>query len=246
MMLCQVKQTASSLTTLPGVAHGFFGMPQNDPGLDKEATFRRQCVEACDELNADSYAHVHQVHGRDVVRVSNGQSETLGEADAMVTDGPGVALIIKTADCVPVLFADPQAQVIGAAHAGWRGALAGVLQETLAAMAALGARLEHVHAAIGPAIHQPSYEVGAAFKEQFLAQNARADRFFSDKFGPKAHFDLPGFCQAALHESGIAGVQLLPIDTRDEKNGFFSHRRSCQHPESRYGRNASVIALQNT
>lgn len=246
MKLEQVKLTAQNLSASGNVAHGFFGMPKHDPEMDREAMFHMQCVESCAELEVAAHAHVHQVHGRDVVRVMEGQAGSLAQADAMVTDKPGIALIIKTADCAPVLLADPKAGIIGAAHAGWRGALAGVLEATLAAMEDMGAQRANIMAAIGPTIAQASYEVGAEFKHQFLAETADASRFFSDDFGPKPHFDLPGFCAGQLSRAGMTAVEVLPVDTRDEKQGFFSYRRSCQHPESRYGRNASVIALRKT
>lgn len=246
MKLDQAKETVSNLLRLPGVTHGFFGMPQHWPDLDKETMFRRQCDEACTDLGLSSFTHVHQVHGKSVVHVTGVQASELAKADAMVTDKNDVALIIKTADCAPVLFADAQAGIVGAAHAGWRGALAGILPATIKAMEDLGARRENLHAAIGPAIHLPDYEVGDDFRDQFLMQAPQAAQFFSDDFGSKPHFDLPGFCAHALHSVGVSSVAVLPVNTRDEKQRFFSHRRSCQRPESRYGRNASVIALRKT
>jgi YfiH family protein len=147
-------------------------------------------------------------------------------ADAMVTARPGVALGIVTADCAPVLFADAAAGVVGAAHAGWRGALAGVLEATLASMVQLGAEPARVIAAVGPCIGQPSYEVAADLRDAVLARDVADARFFAEG-GRAAHwqFDLAGYCVARLHAAGIGRATATGQDTLADESGFFSHRR---------------------
>jgi YfiH family protein len=167
------------------------------------------------------------------------------KADAMVTALPHLALGILTADCVPVLLADTGAGVIGAAHAGWKGAISGVVEATVEAMTDLGARRERILAATGPAIEQPSYEVGAEFRDRFLGTRADWRRYFepgarADKF----LFDLPGFVAGRLAAAGVATVDRLARDTRAEEDLFFSYRRSCLNGERDYGRQISAIALK--
>jgi hypothetical protein len=163
----------------------------------------------------------------------------------MVTRKPGLALGILTADCVPVLLADATAGVIGAAHAGWRGALDGILDTVVAAMVELGATPGHILAGVGPAICQRSYEVGPEFPQPFLAQNDGNKDFFC----PSARdghfmFDLKGYVARRLVGVGINSVQVLPCDTCAEDTRFFSYRRSCQRGEPDYGRGLSVICLE--
>ncbi|HEY1932569.1 MAG TPA: peptidoglycan editing factor PgeF [Acetobacteraceae bacterium] len=184
-----------------------------------------------------------QVHGADVVRVT--AAWHLGEgprADAMVTDRPELALGIITADCVPVLFADADAGVVGAAHAGWRGAVAGVLEATLGAMAELGAR--NVTAAIGPCIHQQSYEVGADLRDEVLARNAADAAFFAPgKREQRWQFDLPGYCAARLAAVGVAAIDAIGIDTLTDESRFFSHRRRTLRGGGPIGHQISAIRL---
>jgi len=176
-----------------------------------------------------------------MVAASWGKAEA--EADALVTDQPELALVIKTADCAPVLLVDPQAGVVGAAHAGWRGALAGILEQTVMHMTFLGAQRERIVAAIGPCIAPVHYEVGTEFQDGFIDASEQFARFFTQDEGEKPHFDLGSFCQEQLSASGIFASELLPIDTFDEKNRFFSYRRARGQHESGYGRNISVICL---
>jgi YfiH family protein len=161
-----------------------------------------------------------------------------------VTDRPGVALGILTADCVPILFADPEAGVIGAAHSGWKGTRDGISEATIVAMERLGARRERIHAAIGPAIQQKSYEVGPEFPEHFTKLEPTAAEFFVPS-GRAGHFmfDLPGMIEALLRTWGLASVERSPHDTAAEAELFFSYRRATLRHEPDYGRGLSAIAL---
>jgi YfiH family protein len=166
-------------------------------------------------------------------------------ADALVTTRPGIALGIVTADCAPVLLADPKANVIGAVHAGWRGALAGVLDNTVAAMVKLGAKTPRLVAAVGPCIAQRSYEVGPEFPAPFLAEDKDNHFFFAPSPRPGHHFfDLPGYVARRLGRIGLAEVARTPCDTFREENRFFSYRRATLRGEADYGRCLSVIVLE--
>ena len=184
-----------------------------------------------------------QVHGAEVVTVEEAWPAGAGpRADAMVTDRPGIALGIITADCAPVLFADVEAGVIGAAHAGWRGALAGVLEATLAAMTALGAR--RIVAVIGPCIHQESYEVGADLRDALLARDAHDARFFAP--GQREghwQFDLPRYCGARLVAAGANAEMVSNADTLADDALFFSHRRRTLAGGGPIGHQISAICL---
>jgi len=162
------------------------------------------------------------------------------EADALVTATPGLALSIITADCAPVLFSNAEATIIAAAHAGWRGALAGILEATAAALRALGAT--RITAAIGPCIHQPSYEVTATLRDPILAQDPTAERFFAPGREHHWHFDLPAYCQGRLAAINIP-AEILPHDTCADEANFFSHRRRTIRGESAIGHQISVIKL---
>ncbi|TIX49225.1 peptidoglycan editing factor PgeF [Alteraurantiacibacter aquimixticola] len=162
------------------------------------------------------------------------------EADAIVTATPGLALAIVTADCAPVLFADREAGVVGAAHAGWRGAHGGVLEQTVARMVELGADPTHIVAAIGPCIAQDSYEVGEDLRAQFTEADAR---FFADGAPGKWQFDLEAYVASRLKALGLAAVEPLGLDTYADPSRFYSHRRSVHRGEPTYGREFSLIAL---
>ncbi|MEO1303871.1 MAG: peptidoglycan editing factor PgeF, partial [Pseudomonadota bacterium] len=168
---------------------------------------------------------------------------TRPQADAMVTDRPGLGLCILSADCVPVLFADAEAGIIGAAHAGWKGALAGVCEETLTAMEALGAERSQIVAAIGPAIQQASYEVGPEFRDTFVGEQEWTDRLFVAGRDDRSHFDLTGYVEAVLTREGVAAVDKIAHDTCAMDADYFSNRRRNQRGEPDYGRNGSVILL---
>ena len=187
----------------------------------------------------------HQIHGTAAVTVELPWRRTDNpRADAMVTAVPGIALGVLAADCAPVLFADPAARIIGAAHGGWRGTLAGVMEATVAAMTGLGAVPAQIRAGIGPCIAQPSYEVGPEFAVAFAA----ADRDSGDFFKPAPRdghflFDLPGYIAHRLTRLGLAAIERAPHDTAAEEALFFSYRRACRRGETEYGRGLAAIAL---
>ncbi|MGZ2412011.1 purine-nucleoside/S-methyl-5'-thioadenosine phosphorylase / adenosine deaminase [Sphingomonas sp. F9_3S_D5_B_2] len=187
---------------------------------------------------------VHQVHSPDVTYAEQAwPSDERPHVDAMVTDRPGLLLGILTADCAPVLLADPEAGVIGAAHAGWRGALGGVTDSVLAAMERLGARRSRIAAAIGPCIAPASYEVDTQFRDRFLIDDRDNERFFSGAPGEKPHFDLAGYVADRLRRAEVGTVDALQIDTYSEPDRFFSFRRATHRGVSDYGRQLSAIAL---
>ena len=187
---------------------------------------------------------VHQVHSAEVVVAERPwpQNER-SRADAIVTDRPGLLLGILTADCAPVLFADEQAGIVGAAHAGWRGAIAGITDSTIAAMERLGARRDNIHAAVGPCIAQPSYEVDEAFRARFVEQDSDNERFFVAKGAGKPHFDLEAYVVHRLIAAGIDEVEALNLDTYADAHRFYSYRRSIHRGEVDYGRQLSAIAV---
>jgi YfiH family protein len=187
---------------------------------------------------------VYQTHSATCVTVTEAWDDNARpEADALVTDRPGLLLGIVTADCAPVLFADRAAGVIGAAHAGWKGALGGVTDATVAAMIALGARAERIAAAIGPTIAQPSYEVDEAFRDRFLAADPANAAFFAAGRADHWQFDLPGYLVRRLLHAGIGAVEALGLDTYSQEARYFSFRRSTHRHEAAYGRQISAISL---
>ncbi len=187
----------------------------------------------------------HQTHSANVMSVTGAWNPVeRPEADAMVTDRPGLALGILTADCVPILFADPVARVIGAAHAGWRGTLGGVVENTVRAMQKLGADPKHIAAALGPCIWQESYEVGPEFPAPFLAQDAAYRRFFIPATRAQHHmFDLPGLVAAKLAAAGIMQVAASPADTFAHQDQYYSYRRNTLQQVKGTGSLMSAIAL---
>lgn len=250
--------TAGLLERQAGLAHGFFtrrgGVSsgafaalncslsgRDDPDAVQEN--RRRAADALG-LPASALAGVTQVHGPDVAVVETPwAAEIRPKADAMVTRRPGIALGIVTADCAPVLFADREAGVIGAAHAGWRGAVAGVLEATIEAMIALGARREGIAAAIGPCIRQPSYEVAADLRDAVLARDPADARFFAQgRREDRWQFDLAGYCAARLGGAGVA-VEVTPHDTLALEAEFFSHRRNTLAGGGPIGHQLSAISL---
>ena len=185
---------------------------------------------------------VHQVHSPDVV-VAEGPLTDKPKADAVVTATPGLALSILTADCGPVLFADRAAGVIGAAHAGWKGALDGVLEATIEAMADLGATREGITAVLGPTISQANYEVGPEFLDRFLDVDEANHRFFVNGEGDKYQFDLPVYCLTRLRAAGVGRAEWVRHCTYADPELFYSYRRSVHRGEPDYGRLVSVIRL---
>ncbi len=226
---------------LADVAHGFFGVAHGSEGTDEAST--RAGAARCAEMVAPGarLAWVRQVHGRDVAIVDAGWDGAAlpPEADAMVSATPGTALAIRTADCTPVLLSDAAAGVIGAAHAGWRGALAGVTDATIEAMCALGARRDHIVAAIGPTIARAAYEVDAPLFEAFVRDHPPSEAFFTDSRTPgRWYFDLPAWVAMRLALAGVRRVEDLGLDTFADPR-LHSHRRDG----ARAGRNWSVVAI---
>jgi YfiH family protein len=192
----------------------------------------------------DALISVHQVHSPDAVIVEGPWRGERPKADAMVTATPGLALGITTADCGPVLFADAEARVIGAAHAGWRGAVTGVLESTIAAMERLGARRATIVAVLGPTISQKAYEVGPDIIKRFAEEAPGHERFFMETERPDhAMFDLPGFIRARLEAAGIGAFTNLGLCTYSDEERFFSYRRTTHRKEPDYGRLISAITL---
>lgn len=242
---------------LKGVQHGFFtrkggassgvyaGLNCGGGSDDQRdaVELNRARVAAAMSVSPEALTNVHQIHSADVVRVTGPLPEPRPKADAMVTATPGVALAILTADCGPVLFADREAGVIGAAHAGWQGALDGVLEATLDAMDELGASRETTTAVIGPTISQRAYEVGPEFVERFIDDDPENARFFANGEGDRAHFDLPGYGLHRLRRAGVGHAEWTRHCTYHDPERFYSYRRSVHTKQADYGRLISVIRL---
>lgn len=245
---------------LEGVRHGFFGSAGGvhqfgfgGPG-DFHDLAKLRSAAAHAVLPGAPLQAPYQVHSADVVTIGADVPRQVRKwpdntkerpvVDGVVTARKDVVLGIVTADCAPVLFADREAGVIGAAHAGWRGAHDGVLENTIAAMEKLGATRAHIAAALGPTIAQPSYEVDSAFREQFLSEDAVHFVDAPTRDGiPRWHFDLPGYILAKLRAAGLERVESLGLDTFVEPERYFSYRRSTRLGQADYGRQLSAIAL---
>lgn len=203
---------------------------------------RRRAIDAV--LPGAQLATVHQVHSPETVYVAEPwPQDARPRADAMVTDQPSVLLGILTADCAPVLLADSEAGVIGAAHAGWKGALAGVTDSVVAEMERLGATKGRIAAAIGPCIAMPSYEVASSFKDRLLDDDPANDRFFSTAVANTLHFDLPAYVRHRLVAAGIGEVETIHLDTYANADRFYSYRRATHRGEPDYGRQISLIGI---
>jgi YfiH family protein len=185
----------------------------------------------------------HQTHSADVLVAGDWPDDDRPPADALVTDRPGILIGILTADCAPVLLADGEAGVVGAAHAGWKGALAGVTDATITAMEKLGARRERIAAAVGPCIAQRSYEVDDAFLERFTAADTSNDRFFTEGPASKPHFDLEAYVLARLAAAGLTRIEALAADTYTREDQLYSYRRATHRNEPSYGRQISLIGI---
>lgn len=248
------------LADASGIRHGFFTRQGGVSGgiyaslncgfgsRDAPANVAQNRAIAAAQLGVapERLVSCHQVHGTRVVTVDRPWRR--GEnprADGMVSGVPGIALGVLAADCAPVLLADTAARVIGAAHGGWRGALAGICETTVGAMAALGARPERIRAAIGPCIAQPSYEVGPEFAAAFAAADPSSGGFFrpAAREGDRLLFDLAGYIAHRLARLGLAAIERTPHDTAGEEALFFSYRRACRRGEADYGRGLAAIAL---
>ncbi|MBR2175274.1 peptidoglycan editing factor PgeF [Sphingopyxis sp.] len=247
----------ASAATLAGVAHGFFGRrggvstgelaslncglgSGDDPALIAEN--RRRVAAAT--LPGAVLTGLYQVHGnRCLIVDSETDLAARPEADALATRTPGILLGILTADCVPVLFADRGAGVVGAAHAGWKGAIAGVTDATLGAMESLGARRANIAVAIGPCIARASYEVDENFVQRFVADDPANERFFAAGKPGHAMFDIAAYVAARLAAAGVTRIAIGGQDTYAEGQDYFSYRRACHKGENSYGRQLSVIGL---
>ena len=241
---------------LDGLTHGFFtrkggassgvfeGLNCGYGSSDQHeiVTINRSRVADLLGIADDQLVGVHQIHSADAVAV-NAPMKPAPKADALVTATKGVALSILTADCQPVLFADPKAGVIGAAHAGWKGALHGVLEATVAGMENLGALRTNIVAVIGPSISQANYEVGPEFRDTFIASNPSYDRFFLQGHGDRFQFDLPAFGLFQLKQSGIKAASWTHHCTYADPKRFFSYRRSVHEKQADYGRLIAAIRL---
>nr|WP_295669905.1 peptidoglycan editing factor PgeF [Sphingomonas sp.] len=244
-------------SALEGVAHGFLGRrggvstglyaglnvgTGSDDDVEAVATNRALAVEAV--LPGALLLSPYQIHSADAVTVLVPYEERLRpRADAFVTDRPGFALGIVTADCAPVLFADFAAGVVGAAHAGWKGAIGGVTDSTIAAMEALGARRERIAAAIGPTIARASYEVDDGFVRRFEAADSANERFFAPGKPGHHQFDLEAYVVARLAAAGLTRIEAMGLDTYPHADRFFSFRRATHAGEAGYGRQISIIGI---
>jgi len=247
------------LSAIPGLRHAFFtreggvsdgvyaglnGGLGSDDNPTHVAENRRRMAEQLG-VEPARFLSVHQIHSPDAIVATGPWPGTARpKADAMVTAESGLAIGVTTADCGPILFVDPGARVIGAAHAGWKGALTGILETTIDAMEKLGAERNNVIAAIGPLIRQPSYEVGSEFVERFINADAENALFFlpGERDG-HAQFDLAGFIRMRLENAGVLMIDDLGVDTYSDER-FYSYRRSVHRKEADYGRLVHAIALE--
>lgn len=250
---------AENLLDLPGIRHGFF---TRQGGVSEGIYSSLNCGFGSDDDTA-SVAHnraqvalhlgarqpsiltPYQIHSATAISVETSFPKGVPpKADAIVTRTPGLSIGILTADCGPVLFADPEARVVAAAHAGWRGAVGGILEATLQKMLDLGAERSRIRAALGPCIAQPAYEVGPEFVSHFTELDAEYARFFATPAGArKPHFDLPAFIVAKLNGLGLASVASQAVCTYENDSKFFSFRRTTHRSEPDYGRQISAILV---
>lgn len=234
-------------TRVGGVSEGLYaslngGLGSQDAPERVAENRARMCAQL--GLPPDRLVSLYQVHSAEVVTVEAPFAAERPKADAMVTRVPGLALGIATADCGPILFADPENGVVGAAHAGWKGALTGVIGATVSAMEALGARRSRIVAVLGPTIGQASYEVGPDFVARFRSDAPGMERFLGPGTRPgHAQFDLPGFILARLEEAEIGEATALNLCTYADPERFYSYRRTTHRGEADYGRLISAIAL---
>jgi YfiH family protein len=250
-----LQHAASSLSQLPGIAHGFFGRqggvsegiyvslncgPGSGDAREHVAENRRRVAAA---LGGATLLTLHQIHSANAVAV--GEFWERGpQADGMATNVPGLALGILTADCAPVLLADGHARVVGAAHAGWKGALSGIAEAVISKMESLGAERGRMSAAIGPCIGQANYEVGPEFIARFAEADSGNTRFFVPSGKPDHwRFDLEGYVAGRLQRAGIGHVETLSACTYARDSEFFSYRRATHRGETDYGRQVSAIVL---
>lgn len=242
---------------LEGISHGFLGRRGGvstgphaglNVGLgsddDQTAVAENRVIATRAVLPAGRLVTAYQIHSADAVTILAAPIDDFRpHADALVTNRPGLALGILTADCAPVLFADPEARVVGAAHAGWKGAIGGVTDSTILAMEALGARRDRIVAAVGPCIARASYEVDAGFFRRFCEDDPANERFFADGRADHHQFDLEAYVAARLAAAGVGRVETLGLDTYADADRFYSYRRASHRGEPSYGRQISIIGL---
>ncbi len=251
---------SSLLSELSGIRHGFFtrqggastglyaslnmGRGSNDdPAAVGEN--RRRAAAAFD-VGPEALNVCYQIHSNQALVCVDVWGDDRPRADAVVTATPGLVCGALAADCAPVLLADPVARVVGAAHAGWKGALTGIVESTVTAMAGLGADPARIVAAVGPCIAQPSYEVGLEFLERFQSDDPESAAFFATGAAPdKRQFDLPGYVLERLRRAGVEHRQWIGADTCADEARFFSNRRAFKRGEADYGRLLSAISLSN-
>ena len=229
-----------------GVSTGIFASLNcslgSDDNRDDVLENRRRAEAAV--LPGSHLSRVYQIHSADVVTVTEPiDHQNPSQADALVTNLPGFLLAVQTADCVPVLFSDAKAGVIGAAHSGWKGSITGVTDNTILAMEALGADRANIACAIGPCIAQKSYEVDAAFFARIAEADVANERFFADGKPGHYQFDIEGYVAARLAAFGISRIECLGQDTYSQPDRFFSYRRSCHRHEPGYGGQMTLIGL---
>ena len=251
--------TLDCLQNLPGIRHGFMtragGVSEgiydslncglgSDDDLERVRENRRRVLRMVG-IPATTLLTAHQIHSADVLVVEEEWHDgPRPRVDALVTRRPSIAIAASSADCVPILFADAEARIVAAAHAGWRGAIGGVVQATVKQMCALGARPERIRAGVGPCIGPASYEVGPEFPAPFLAQNPSNARFFRPANRAGHHmFDLESYVASELAALKLAEIEIAHRDTCAEADTFFSYRRSVLRKEPDYGRHVSVIGL---
>lgn len=251
---------ADCLSGLPGIRHGFFtrvggvsegiyaslncGHGSND-AREAVSENRRRVAVALGQTDAAQVLTLYQVHSATALVVDQPlPREALPKADALVTRTPGLVIGALAADCAPVLFADPEERVVGAAHAGWRGAFSGVVEATISHMVSIGADRSRIRASVGPCINQATYEVGPDFEKEFLAADRAFERFF-ERYSPEGrpHFDLAGFVVSRLKAAGIAVAERQSPCTFADSARFFSYRRTTKAKEPDYGRQISAIVI---
>ncbi len=235
-----------------GVSTGIYASLNCGPGSNDAAEAiaenRRRAASAFGLKDTSALITLSQIHSakvHSVTSLTQRASVQFADGDALVTDQPGMMLGILTADCGPVLFADPDAKIIGAAHAGWKGALGGIIENTVSAMCALGASRPAIHAVLGPCIAQASYEVDDSFRQRFCREDLSYDSFFANgNTNDKWQFDLKGFIHRQLIRSGLTSTDLMPEDTYRDEQQFFSYRRTTHRGEPGYGRQLSALMLR--
>lgn len=254
------SQLAVDFTTSPlleGTAHGFLGRAGGlstgiyaglNVGLgsddDRDAILENRQRSKAAVLPGSELVTLHQVHSAEVATVTEPFAlDARPHVDAMVTDQPGLLLGILTADCVPVLFHDGSAQIIGAAHAGWKGAIGGVTDNVIAAMEKLGASRDTISCAIGPCIAQDSYEVDPGFQQRFVAEDPANTSYFKTGQPDHFQFDIESYVAGRLAKAGIVKIDKLGLDTYAHEDRYYSYRRSCHRGEAGYGRQISLIGL---